>query len=133
MRITSCAELRLVLVCLAVGFAAASVFAQPAAIDPQTLIGEWIGEWTPPSGRGGKYYLTIEKIEGEKVQLRIERPDLPDPSLPKDVRFVGTLTGNRLEYAPPRVPRTELTIDGNRMYGTAHGRGTLKIALQKKK
>jgi hypothetical protein len=43
----------------------------------------------------------------------------------------GTLDGNRLLYAPPRVPRTQLTIDGNRMYGTSQGRDTLTFELRK--
>ena len=102
------------------------------AIDPQTLVGEWAGQFRTLAGSGGKYYLTIEKVEGDKVQLRIERPDLEFP-LPRDVRATGRLEGNRLLYAPPRVPRTELTIDGNRMYGTSQGRDTLTIELQKTK
>jgi hypothetical protein len=106
--------------------------AQPAAFDPQTLIGEWSGEFRGNTG-GGKYYLTIEKVDGDKVHLRIERPDLSDPALPKDVRFVGTLSGNVLSYAPQRVPATQLTVDGNKMSGTSQGRETLRIELRKTK
>ena len=108
--------------------------AQTAAFDPRTLVGEWSGEYSSgTSSSRGKYYLTIEKVDGDKVHLRIERPAISDPSLPRDVRFVGTLSGNILSYAPPRVPATQLTVDGKKMSGTPQGRETLKIELQKTK
>ena len=107
--------------------------AQNAAVDPQTLVGQWVGNWANRgAARGGRYYLTIEKVEGDKVYLRIERPDLKDSSQPKDVEGVGTLTGNHLSYAPPRIAQTDLTIDGNKMSGTSQGRATLEIELLKK-
>ena len=109
-----------------------SVVVSGQAVDPQTLIGEWQGQWSSLSGNG-KYYLTIEKVQGDKVYLRIERPDMKDSSLPKDVRFVGTLTGNLISYEPPRVPETLLTVEGKKMTGTSQGRSTLKIELQKTK
>ncbi len=102
------------------------------AIDPQTLLGQWEGDWSSTGDRG-RYYLTIEKVEGDKVHLRIERSGMSDRTLPSDVRFVGTLAGNRLAYAPPRWPATQLTIEGNKMSGTSQGRSTIKIELQKTK
>jgi hypothetical protein len=51
----------------------------------------------------GRYYLTIEKVDG-----------------------------NILSYAAPSAPLTQLTIDGDRMSGSMQGREGLKIELRKK-
>jgi len=106
---------------------------QSAAFDPQTLVGEWPGEFSGMKVGKGRYYLTIEKVDGDRVHLRIERPDLKDPAAPKNARSVGTLNGNVLSYAAPLVPPTQLTIDGDRMSGSMQGRGGLKIELRKTK
>jgi hypothetical protein len=40
------------------------------SIDPQSLIGAWEGAWQWRAGEaqsGGQYYLTIERIQGDKV------------------------------------------------------------------
>jgi len=108
--------------------------AQTAAFDPRTLVGEWSGEYSSgTSSSRGKYYLTIEKVDGDRVHLRIERPDLKEPAAPKNARSVGTLNGNVLSYAAPLVPPTQLTIDGDRMSGSMQGRDGLKIELRKTK
>ena len=75
----------------------------------------------------------IEKVDGDRVHLRIERPDLKEPAAPKNARSVGTLNGNVLSYAAPFVPPTQLTIDGDRMSGSMQGRDGLKIELRKTK
>jgi hypothetical protein len=95
---------------------------QSAAVDPQTLVGEWAGEFSGMKAGKGRYYLTIEKVDGDRVHLRIERPDLKDPAAPKKTRSVGTLNGNVLRYAASFVPPTQLTIDGDRMSGSTQGR-----------
>jgi len=87
---------------------------QSAAVDPQTLVSEWAGEFSGMKVGKGRYYLTIEKVDGERVHLRIDRPDLKDP--------VASF-----------VPPTQLTIDGDRMSGSTQGREGLKIELRKTK
>jgi hypothetical protein len=106
---------------------------QSAAVDPQTLVGEWAGEFSGMKVGKGRYYLTIEKVDGDRVHLRIERPDLKDPAAPKNARSFGTLNGNVLGYAASFVPPTQLTIDGDRMPGSTQGREGLKIELRKTK
>jgi hypothetical protein len=44
---------------------------------------------------------------------------------------VGTLAGNRLTYGRDNV--VDLTIDGNRMEGTAIGRTNWRLKLNKQK
>jgi len=53
---------------------------QSAAFDPQTLVGDWAGEFSGMKAGKGRYYLTIEKVDGDRVHLRIERPDLKEPA-----------------------------------------------------
>ncbi len=106
---------------------------QSAAFDPQTLVGEWAGEFSGMKAGKGRYYLTIEKVDGDRVHVRIERPDLKEPAAPKNARSVGTLNGNVLSYTAPLVPPTQLTIDGDRMSGSMQGRDGLKIELRKTK
>ena len=110
-----------------------SAESQSVAIDPQTLVGEWAGEFNGMKGAKGKYYLTIEKVDGDRVHLRVERPDLKEPAAPKKVQSVGTLNGNVLRYAAPLLPPTHLTIDGDRMSGTQQARDSFKIELRRAK
>jgi hypothetical protein len=106
---------------------------QSALLDPQTLVGEWAGEFTGMKGGKGRYYLTVEKVDGNRVHLRVERPDMREPAAPKNVQSVGTLNGNVLSYAAPRLPPTHLTIDGDRMSGTMQGLDSFKIELRRVK
>jgi hypothetical protein len=72
MNVANCAQRRLVLVGLAISVAAAVV---PLAgvvaqnVDPQSLVGQWTGTWTEKSESkmNGPYYITIEKVDGNRV------------------------------------------------------------------
>ncbi len=90
---------------------------QSAAFDPQTLVGEWAGEFSGMKAGKGRYYLTIEKVDGDRVHLRIERPDLKEPAAPKNARSVGSME----------------TFSATRMSGSMQGRDGLKIELRKTK
>ncbi len=65
-------------------------------IDPQSLVGEWVGSWTATSviggPPGGPYKMTIRRIEGPRVFGHVEI------SRRRQVEFdfVGTLDGKRL-------------------------------------
>jgi hypothetical protein len=125
------AKRRRVLVGLAVGIPAAlvpvtRVFAQN--VDPQSLVGQWNGNWTEKSESkmNGPYYITIERVEGNKV---FGLGEVHSRSGKTEFRFVGTLQGNRLTYGRDNV--TDLTIDGNRMEGTSIGRTNWRVKLNK--
>jgi hypothetical protein len=67
---------------------------QTPGVDPRALIGQWSGSWVggAEDKSNGKYYLTIERVEGEKVFGKGE--------------FLGT-TDNRVHgqgYAVRRSP-----------------------------
>ena len=95
---------------------AASAWSQ-APLDRQSLVGEWRGSW---KNKGlphinGKYYLTIEKVEGDKAygQVEISGPQSMQHKL------LGTLDGNRLTFSGPNP--TEFLIEGNQMKGSSQG------------
>ena len=89
-----------------------AALAQPA-IDPASLVGEWMGtrsRWTPEMGQPerGQWNLIVERAEGSKVYLRREIPGTRDTS------FVGTVTGNQLSIGQGAQAIT-FTIDGTHM------------------
>jgi hypothetical protein len=120
--------LLLVTLLLALGYGSAPVLAQ--AVDPQSLVGEWTGQWSSTSRAqvSGPYSMVISKVDGDKVTGRVERS-----TQQKNVSFafVGTLEGNKLIIDRPGS-KTELEISDNQMRGGAFGtyRGT--ITLNKK-
>lgn len=69
--------LLLVTLLLALGYGSAPALAQ--ATDPQSLVGEWIGQWSSTSRPqvSGPYSLLISKVDGairsEECELRICR------------------------------------------------------------
>jgi len=96
---------------------AASAWSQ-APLDRQSLVGEWSGSWKNKNlpHINGKYYLTIEKVEVDKVYGQVE------VSGPQTAQFklLGTLDGNRLTSGGPNP--TEFLIEGNQMKGSSQGR-----------
>jgi hypothetical protein len=133
MNVDNCAKRRLVLAGLAASLAVvfvplAGVVAQN--VDPQSLVGQWNGTWTEKSESkmNGPYYITIEKVDGNRVFGRGEVHSMRGKT---EFQFVGTLEGNRLTYGRDNV--ADLTIDGNRMEGTAIGRTNWRVKLNKQK
>jgi hypothetical protein len=106
----------------------AAAWAQAAA-DPQSLVGEWTGSWVDKrEGKSkGQYSLTIEKVEGNRVQGRVE----VSADRTSEFKFVGTLEGNRLTFG--RDTKTELTIEGTQMRGSSEGRASRSISINKTK
>ena len=97
--------------------------------DPQSLVGEWVGTWNDRnlSRTNGKYYLTIEKVEGNKVFGKGETTTNRN----NQFRFQGTFDGSRLTFGRDII--TELMVDGDRMEGTSTGRANWRILLNKQK
>jgi hypothetical protein len=105
---------------------------QTPAVDPPSLLGSWVGTWTETGRRGltGPYFLTLERVEGDRLfgtgELRGRRVTVPPFTVS------ATLSGNRLTYGT-RV-RTELTVDGDRMTGNTTGANDdVAITLKKEK
>ena len=99
-------------------------------VDPQSLIGEWSGEWRWKSNQkmNGAYTLTIEKVEGTDVsgegQLRGRSNT--------EFKFRGKLEGNHLTFG--KEAQTDLVIDGKTMSGArTGGQNPIDIKLTKTK
>jgi hypothetical protein len=107
-----------VLLALALVLGLGVVGAGAQSIDPQSLAGEWRGQAVRSErGQSGPYNLTIVKVEGDRVSLRIERSG-------RTSKAIGTLKGNTLTYGGGQG-ETELTIsdNGKEMRGTWTGSG----------
>jgi hypothetical protein len=102
---------------------APTTWPQTPDVDPRALIGLWSGTWTSAhvASENGRYYLTITRVEGQKVVGKVEVVARRTTEFPIN----GTLSGNQLTYL-----RTVLTISGNQMTGTGPDS---KIALTKDK
>jgi hypothetical protein len=117
-------RLGLVCLCLLIVVAVAPrAWPQAPAVDPKGLIGQWSGSWVNShvASTNGKYYLTIERVVGDKVFGKGEFW----ARTTTEFKVVGTLSGNQLTFG-----RTTLTVDGNQMQGTGPD---FKISLIKDK
>lgn len=114
--------------------ATTSGLCQSTVPDPQSLIAEWQGSLVSPRdlNTNGQYYLTITKIEGDRVYARFE---IFGRTAFKGDR-VGTLAGNTLTFATA-FNRAVFTIDGDRMRGLVRsvstGDAIQDISLSRKK
>ena len=103
------------------------------SIDPQSLIGFWEGAWHWRTGEqqgGGQYYLTIDRIQGNKVFGSV----LVNGRGTRQFKVVGTVDGNRLTYDYGRNMHTELQIvDDGRMEGTTTGALNRAVILTRRK
>ena len=108
---------------LVVAALAPTTWSQTPEVDPKALIGQWSGSWNGAhiASDKGQYYLTIERVEGEKVLGKGEFVGRRTT----EFKVNGTLSGNQLTYG-----RTQLTISGNQMTGTGPN---IKIELNKEK
>lgn len=113
----------IVVACLALLLALGVQPARAADFDPQSILGEWQGTWAMAQQRSatGNYYLTIKKVEGDKVQGRSERP-ASGKTPESNWNFAGTLAGNVLTIKTGELAM-EMTINGNSMTGWSLIRG----------
>ncbi len=97
--------------------------AQPA-VDPQSLIGEWEGQWKGVSGYGqfgGRLYLTIEKVDGDKVFGKTEFTGPSTSSGPLrsgsgSYKWEGRVEGNVLKLvSEDKDVSGDYTISGSSM------------------
>jgi len=113
----------------------AAVIAHPALaqeFDPASILGEWSGRWNTTSAPGlvQKYYLTIKKVEGKRVEGRVEREGRLPPNVGQ-FDFVGMLNGNVLTFAPPGLAKTEITFSGKTANGTINVGDRVVLQLSK--
>ena len=123
-----------VLVSLAVvaSLSASGVSAQ--TVDPQSLVGEWVGNWSSPTEASfqGTHSVTITKVEGNQVHGHLDRIGSGRLVSTAHADFVGTLEGDKLAFAVPGNS-IELTVSGTTMRGTGFESVRLNISMTKRK
>ncbi len=97
--------------------------ARGADPDDQALLGEWQGTWAVATNRGitGPYFITIKKVDGEKVYGRSERP-ASGKTAESNWNFVGTKAGNVVTVKTNDLAM-ELTVNDKTMTGWSLIRG----------
>lgn len=105
------------LACLALLFAFGVHEIRAADLDSEALLGEWQGTWAMANSRSitGNSYITINKVEGDKVCGRSERP-ATTKSAESKWNFIGTLAGNVVTVKAPHIAM-ELTVNGWSLVG----------------
>jgi hypothetical protein len=102
---------------------------QPA--EPQSLIGEWTGDFHSPDNVGRNVFtLIITRVDGERVSATLEVWGGPGRGRFHHERNIqGTLRGNDLTIGPYYTFR----VDGGRMTGVGrHGADVVAIELVKR-
>ena len=91
------------------------VAGQTPVLDPQSLVGEWQGNWIDPrdTNNKGSYFMTIKRVEGNVVvtHLYIVGRGVFDGERS------ATLSGNTM-IMQTQSNRAEFVIEGRQMRGT---------------
>lgn len=111
------------------------------ALEPQALVGDWVGEWNNGLGLRDAVYMTVTKVLGDRVEGTVYRQANPGTASDnRDLVFVGTLVGSTLSVrGGPTVPGSptmsfscSVSRDGARMDGFFQGTGRSAVSLAKK-
>jgi len=131
-------SVRLAALALLLGLASVS---GAGAIEPQALVGAWIGEWNNGLGVSDAVYLTVTRVSGDRVEGTVYWQATPGTaSENRDLRFVGTLVGSMLSVrGAPTVPGSpamsfscSISRDGTRMDGFFQGAGRSAVSFARK-
>jgi transcriptional antiterminator Rof (Rho-off) len=91
---------------------ASAATGQTPAIDPLSLLGEWVGTIKGPANFD--YYLTLTKADGNKISGKARNVGQRTSEYP----ITGTVEGNVFKYKSTVHPLSvELVIDGDTMKG----------------
>jgi hypothetical protein len=111
------------------------------ALEPQAIVGDWVGEWNNGLGVSDAVYLTVTKVSGDRVEGTLYwQATSGTPSENRDLSFVGTLIGQTLSVrGAPTVPGSpamsfscSISRDGTRMDGFFQGAGRSAVSFARK-
>lgn len=111
------------------------------ALEPQGIIGDWVGEWNNGRGASDAVYMTVTKVSGDRVEGTLYWQATPGtPSENRALQFVGTLVGNTFSVrGAPTVPGSpamsffyNINREGTRMAGVFQATGRSAVSLSKK-
>ena len=46
----------------------ALILSRASALEPQAIVGDWVGEWNNGLGASDAVYMTITKVSGDRVE-----------------------------------------------------------------
>ncbi len=100
-------------------------------IDPQSLIGEWAGDWAARQERGftGQISMSISRVAGGKVYGEFSMSGAR--SVPP-TKVVGDLTAQGFTITGPQFVST-YALTGDRLTGISGPGGTTSISMTRKK
>jgi hypothetical protein len=111
------------------------------ALEPQAIVGDWVGEWNNGLGVRDAVYMTVTKVLGDRVEGTVYWQATPGTASDnRDLVFVGTLIGSTLSVrGGPTVPGSpamsfscSVSRDGARMDGFFQGTGRSAVSFAKK-
>lgn len=108
-----------------------------SALEPQTIVCDWIGEWHDSLGASDAVYVTVTKVSGDRVEGSLYWRATPGaPSDNRDLQFVGTLVGNTLSATVSGSPAMSFSYNidrtGTRMAGFFQATTRSGVSLAKK-
>ena len=103
------------------------------SLDPQSLLGEWVGTWAGKlASANGPYRLTVEAVDGDKVRGHVDTTgSTRQQNAPVTFPIRGVLRGNHLTYGTKNY-EVDLEVNGSEMRGTWTGLAHRDITLTKK-
>lgn len=111
------------------------------AFEPQSVVGDWVGEWNNGRDTSDAVYMTVKAISGNRVEGTLYRRAIPgSPYDNRDLPFVGTLVGHTLSVrgaptvlgSPPMSFSYNINRAGTRMMGFFQATGRSAVSLAKK-
>jgi len=111
------------------------------ALEPQAIVGDWVGEWNNGLGVRDAVYLTVTQVRGDRVEGTVYWRVTPGTAADnRDLAFVGTLVGSTLSVrAGVTVPGSpamsfscSVSRDGTRMDGFFQAAGRSAVSFAKK-
>jgi hypothetical protein len=116
------------------GLLGVAVGGHAQALDPQSLIGDWVGTWQGKlASQSGPYRLVIERVKGDKVQGHVETiSGRVKQNAPTSFRIAGVVKGNHLTYGTSNY-QVDLEVNGSEMRGTWTGMAHRDLTLVKQK
>jgi hypothetical protein len=98
------------------------------ALEPQAIVGDWVGEWNNGLGVRDAVYMTVTKVLGDRVEGTVYWQATPGTASDnRDLVFVGTLIGS-----PAMSFSCSVSRDGAHMDGFFQGTGRSAVSLAKK-